>query len=397
MPVVTLSDLVFHVREISGGRSDLLTIREHGRRQPLSTADFLRGVHSLAVALEARGLAQGDRVTIFFENRPEWHIVDFACQLLGVTTVPVSPTLPEQQVGFILRNSASGRVFYGNADQRDLLLGLVPSLTSPPEIVAVDGDAAGPEGISITRLMGQGASLLGDVPIERFRGRAKAGDVASLVYVADASGDPSRIEMSHRQAVSDMLACAQTLDLSPADSALAGLPLSLGFQRTVDHQCFHRGIRVCYVPSLDDVPEALQHERPTLLTAELGIYEWAYRQALDRFPREKPLRRRALRWAVDIGRRHAAARGGFISPLLGLQRKLADRLIFRGCRQILGGRLRRALAGEAAAGETPSAEESLAGEIRDFFAALGVPLIRPHDFRSPPVEGTIVDASRTPR
>ena len=100
MAAATLSDLVFRIREVSGGRSDLLTLQERGRRLTTSTADFLRGVHSLALALEARGLSGGQRVAIFFENRPEWHMVDLACQLIGAVTVPIPPESPQQTCGF---------------------------------------------------------------------------------------------------------------------------------------------------------------------------------------------------------------------------------------------------------------------------------------------------------
>ena len=62
MLVKTLSDLIFRIREISSGSSDLLTFCTEGRRETLSTADFLRGIHSLALALEASGLTRGDRV-----------------------------------------------------------------------------------------------------------------------------------------------------------------------------------------------------------------------------------------------------------------------------------------------------------------------------------------------
>ena len=366
MLVATLSDLVFQVREVSSGRSDLLTVHEHGRRQPLSTADFLRGVHSLALALDARGLTPEDRVAIYFENRPEWHIVDFACQLLGASTVPISPSLPPQQVGFILRNSACRRVFFGNVDQRNLLLELAPSLTSPPEIIALDGDDADRGGTSITRLMGEGAALLGEVPIERFRGRARTEGIASIDYVTDPEDDPRGVETSHREAISRLHDYGESFAVTAKDSAISDLPLSRVFQRTLDHLCFHRGARLHYVSPGGDIEQTVRREHPTLLAAGPGVYENTYLRALERFPLDRPWRRRVFRWAIETGQRYEATRGGFINPFLGLQRKLADYWVYRDCRQILGGRLRRAISG----GERLSEEATL------FFEAVGIPLVQ---------------------
>src|SRR5258705_71048 len=59
MTVRTLPDLVFHVAARSAGRADLLAIRRQGQTQTWSTQRFVRAIHALALALEARGFANG--------------------------------------------------------------------------------------------------------------------------------------------------------------------------------------------------------------------------------------------------------------------------------------------------------------------------------------------------
>ncbi len=366
MSIDTLSDLVFQVREISSGRPDLLSVFSGGRRENLSAADFLRNIHSLALALEARGLANGDRVAIFSENRPEWHIVDFACQLLGAPTVPICPALDRRQVGFIRRNSGSRWVFFSGADRLDLLRDLQPTLTSAPKLVALNGGDADGEA-SLTRWMGEGAARIGGVPIERFRGRVAEDDLASLIYTSGATGDPQGVMLSHRQLVSDMLACGESLDLSPADLAVALLPLSDRLQRTVDHLCFFRGAAIHYLPSATGTWSTLRREQPTVLAAVPAVYERAYRQTLKLSRRKGPLGRRIFAWALAVGKRHATnKRGGFVGPLLALQRRLADLLVLRGLRRRFGGRLRLPISGGA----------PLAPEVGDFLEAAGMAILQ---------------------
>ncbi len=367
MAIATLSDLVFHVREISSGQPELLSVVLGGRREALSTADFVRNIHSLALALESRGLVKGERVAIFSENRPEWHIVDFACQLIGAPTVPLFPALGRRQVGFVLRNSSSRWVFYSDSTKRDLLDGLGPTLTTPPSLVAFDGDAAATGGTSITRLMGEGATRIGDVPIERFRGRVDEDDLASLIYTSGATGDAKGVMLSHRNLVSNVLACGEIFDLSTDDLAVSLLPLSHGFQRTVDHLCFHRGVEIHYLPAIEDLASTLRREQPTILAAVPAVYERAVQRTYEQAGPEGSARRGFFDWAITAGMRYAnAEREGFVGPLISVKRKIADLLVLRGIRRYFGGRLRLPISGGG----------PISAEISDFFEAVGTPLFQ---------------------
>ena len=53
----------------------------------------------------------GDRVAILSENRPEWAIADYACLMCGIADVPIYPTLPAEQIAYILRDSGAVAIF----------------------------------------------------------------------------------------------------------------------------------------------------------------------------------------------------------------------------------------------------------------------------------------------
>ncbi|MEM7349466.1 MAG: AMP-binding protein [Acidobacteriota bacterium] len=375
MSVRTLSDLVFRIRDIASGRSDLLSSSTGGRREVLSTADFLRDIHSLALALKARDVRRGHRIAIFSGNRPEWHVADFACQLLGAHTVPVSSSLSAQQVGFILRNSACHWVFYDTRAKYELLASLESSLTSPPALVAFAAEAASEGGLTITRLIGDGAARQGDVPIERFRGVVGENDTASLIFLQGADGEPERASVRHLDLMTEVSRQNEKLELSLSDRAVAGLPLAHGLQRTVDHVCFLRGVAIHYPASKDEMAETLARERPNLLTASSEIYGQLFEQAKEAADRRRPLPRWLFYRAVSLSRRHAAARQtGAVGPLLALQRKVVSLLVFRQIHRRLGGCLRHAICQGPPVGS----------EVHRFFAEIGVPIEVAEDV--PPVE-----------
>ncbi len=368
MQLRTLSDLVFRIREISSGRPDLLSVDNQGRRESLSTADFLRGIHSVTLALEAQGVCQGDRVAILSENRPEWHIVDFACQLLGAPSVPIDPSLSGEQVGFILRNSASRWVFFSGIEQRDLLLSLASTLTSPPECVAFESEAAVEGGVSITRLMGEGAPRLGEIPIERFRGRPKEFDPASLVYNVDVGAkrglvDPSPRLLTHRDLVGQIADRDVSFTASPSDLLVSSLSLAQTLPRSLDLLCFYRGVPIHYAH--ENLQSILLRERPTHLIAAAEWYQEIYQSVSYQMQKERPWRRRVYRWAMEIGQRHAAAsEAGFVGPWVALRRRLADDLIYQRVRQMFGGRIRYVI----------TADKLLAEEVKRFFDVVGLPI-----------------------
>ncbi len=367
MAVATLSDLVFRIREVSAGRTELLSVRLEGGRETLSASDFLSNVHSLALALEDHGVGPGDRVAIFSENRPEWPVVDFACQLLGAPTVPLYPTLSPQQVGYVLRNSGSRLVFYSDAAKRDLLIGLKNALTRSLQVVAFDPDATVEGGMALTRLMGHGASRRGEVPFERFRGRVEADDLASIIYTSGTTGDPKGVMLSHGNLVSNFLAMSELFHVGRDDLAVSFLPLAHVFQRTVDHLCFYRGVAIHYVPKIETVPAALAEVKPTVLSSVPRFYEKAYVRTVMELEHESAFRRFLGRWAVGVGRRHALElHDGFVGPLLALGRRLAELLVFRRLRRRFGGRLRLPVSGGAPLGR----------DVSEFFEAIGMPIFQ---------------------
>ena len=264
----------------------------------------------------------------------------------------------------MLRNSGSRWVFYSDRSKRDVLLELESAFTTPLQVVAFDGEATIAGGASIIRLMGEGAERLGEVPVERFRGRVEEEDLASILYARGATGEPEATALSHRHLVSSFLSLAERFDLGSGDRSVSFLPLSHGFQRTLDHLCFYRGTAIRYLPESEGL-SALGEERPTLVAGSPPLFERARGRILDDVRRQSAGRRRLFDWAVAVGRRRAAgSRAGSAGPLLDLEHRLADLLVLRRLRRRFGGRLRYAVA----------AGEPLAPEVGELFAALGVPV-----------------------
>ena len=360
----TLADLLFRVADRYGKREDLLSIQRHGRTESLSTAGFVDAVRRTATALESQGVAKGDRVALLSTNRPEWHVVDFACHLLGAVSVPIYPTLTAAQVDYILRDSGAGWVFYDDGAKRDLLTGIDPagpngdgSERNGLQLVAFDEDATADGGTNFASLIA-GTPPPEDTDLEAFRGRVGRNDTASIIYTSGTTGDPKGVVLSHWNFVSNILCCQRLYDLGEDDQALSFLPLSHVFERTVDYLFFHRGVSIHYSPAIERVAALMPTVRPTVLCSVPRLYESAYIRIRNTFATQPPARRRLIDWALKVGHRRAE-RGG-----ARLQALVADRLVFRKIKERFGGRLRFAISGGAA----------IADEVAAFFDAIGIRL-----------------------
>ena len=96
MSLGTLNDIFLSI--VESGRPRVMLHRQALQWVPISAQELYRNVTGVACALASWGIAKGDRVAILSENRPEWSIADFACQMLGAVSVPIYSTLTGEQL-----------------------------------------------------------------------------------------------------------------------------------------------------------------------------------------------------------------------------------------------------------------------------------------------------------
>src|ERR1700687_2119935 len=112
----TLNKLFFDAVS-SYNRPDALQVKSGGAYKPISHSEVAVRVGRAARGLGLLGVKRGDRVAILSENRPEWAIADFASLTTGLTDVSIYPTLPADQIAYMLRDSGAVAIFVSNPVQ----------------------------------------------------------------------------------------------------------------------------------------------------------------------------------------------------------------------------------------------------------------------------------------
>jgi long-chain acyl-CoA synthetase len=339
-----------------------------------SSREFLDQVRDTSLGLSTLGMAAGDRVALLSENRPEWLIVDLAIQAAGAITIPIYPTLSPEQVAFILRDSGARMVVTSTRLQLDKLLAAegVPALQT---IVAMDDSMeASRDGILVLSLAsvaarGHARILEGWGVAREFHDRAKAvsaDDIATIVYTSGTTGEPKGVMLTHGNLVSNIAGVQRVLELGPDDIGLSFLPLCHAFERLVAYCYLVNGVAIAFAESFNTIARDLSQVRPTVLTGVPRVFEKLQERVLAKGHDASVARRAIFRWAVRLagtyGRSLEERRA---SSWLRLKVRVADRLVFRRIRDVLGGRLRFAVSGGA----------PLPADVGRFFYGAGVPIL----------------------
>lgn len=338
--------------------------------QPISHRTLADRVRHVAFGLRALGVTGNDRVAILSENRPEWAIADYACLLSGIADVPIYPTLPPEQIAYILHDSGAVAVFASTAEQAEKLRSVRVNLPALRHVIVFDEDAARGGDIRIAALEAKGAALMTPDAAARLRAEALAiqpDQIATIIYTSGTTGEPKGSMLTHGNIASNVSASIDVLPMGPEDSALSFLPLSHIFERMVDYLLFAAGVSIAYVETMDTIARNMQEIRPTIVVSVPRIYEKIYARITDTAMRGGGAKRRIFLWALKVGDRWTTATidGRGPGPLLALQHRIADRLVFAKVRAAVGGRIRYFVSGGA----------PLSVEINRFFFAAGLKIL----------------------
>jgi long-chain acyl-CoA synthetase len=269
--VATLNHLFFyHLDRYHFDR--LLSYQNRGELMIWSTERFSRAVFALRQFLLGSGLAPGDRVAVFSENRPEWHIADFALLLSRLVVVPIYNTLSPSQIAYLLRHSGCRAAVIAGAKQWDILQPLLPELAEMQTIVAME-ETPGVH-TSLPRIVAE-APAFDEPAVSRIRAESLAADprdLATIVYTSGTTGTPKGVMLSHGNIVSDLRGSLARVPANTAHQALSVLPLPHVLERTLSYGYFHEGVRIAYGDP-HDLKELLPIHRPDIVGVVPRILE----------------------------------------------------------------------------------------------------------------------------
>lgn len=238
-----------------------------GRR--LSYAELDRLVSAVADALQARGVAHGDRVAVYSPKTVEAVAAMFAVARAGAVLVPINPVLKAAQVAHILADSGATLLVTQRARADQLA---AAEVLGEVQLMTVEDDWP--------------AAATGRAPTVD----VAADDLAAILYTSGSTGRPKGVMLSHRNLLLGAESVAAYIGNTPDDRILCVLPLSFdaGFSQLTT--AFHAGACAVLLDYLTprDVVKAVERNGITGITGvpplwiQLAEAEWpeAARQSI---------------------------------------------------------------------------------------------------------------------
>ncbi len=319
-------------------------------------------VSEIGRGLIGLGLQPGDRVALLSDTRPDWTFCSFAISGAGGVVVPIYPSNSPSECAWVAGNSESIGIVAENADQIAKIVEVRDQLPLLQWIVAIDGDGAISDAITLDDLRATGR----DREPAEFQARCEAiapDDPYTFIYTSGTTGPPKGCVLSHRnyREVLHMVE-ARGLLAEGDDVVYLFLPLAHAFALLIQLVAADTGTTIAYwtgdtkriIPELSEV-------KPTYLPSVPRIFEKLYTLVAGNVDHA------TLAKATDVGVqvRDLQIAGEPVPAELQAPFDQFDEKLFSNVRAAFGGNLREAVTGAA----------PIAQDILRFFYAAGIPVM----------------------
>lgn len=331
-------------------KSDMLTGKENGKWIPLSTETVKKTVDAFSAGLLKLGVSgndftveKQDKIALISKNRPEWLMLDFACQQIGAALCPVYPTTNVNELEFIFNDATVKYVFISGQDIFDKVNSIrnrVPSLLNVYSFDELDGAdywkkiLALPQAVDFAKL-------------EEVKKSIQPEHCATIIYTSGTTGTPKGVMLSHKNIVTNVIHARSSFpfEVGVHRKALSFLPLNHIFERMVSYIYITSGNSIYYAESLETIGDNLKEVKPNLFCTVPRLLEKVYEKIMAKGSELTGIKRKLFDWAVKLGNEYDL-KGK--SLWYKIQLAIANRLIFSKWREGLGNNVELIITGGAA-------------------------------------------------
>ena len=342
--------------------SACLVTKYNGKWIETSTQEYIDKANAISRALLRIGVEKNDKIAIISSsNRTEWNIMDIGALQTGAQTVPIYPTISEEDYQYILNHSEATYCFVSDEEvlrKVNLIKDNVPQLKevySFNEIVGCKNWA---------ELLALGEDISNQYLVEERKENVKPEELATIIYTSGTTGKPKGVMLSHNNIVSNVLDSSPRIPFDEGTSvALSFLPICHIFERVILYIYQYYSVSIYFAESIDKLSENINEVKPTVFSVVPRLLEKVYDKIIEKGSALTGIKRKLFFWSVDLGLRYEPY--GANGIWYELQLKIARKLVFSKWKEGLGGNLNVLVSGSAA----------LQQRLTRVFAAAGMPVM----------------------
>ncbi len=320
--------------------------KSSGKWVSTSTKEFIDQVNKVSRGLLRLGIKKGDKIAIISStNRTEWNIMDIGMLQIGVTTIPMYPTISKDDYKYIFNHAEVNYCFLSDEvlfQKAKVAKKEVPTLK---EIYSFDIIKGCKNWDEILKL-GEDDSNQNEV--EKIKETIEENDTATIIYTSGTTGVPKGVMLSHKNIVTNVIDSYPRLPFEDAKNlkVMSFLPVCHVFERMIQYLYIRAGISIYFAESIEKIGENLKEVKPNFMSVVPRLVEKIYDGIIAKGTELTGIKKQLFFWAVDLGLKYEpyGANGWWYEKQLAL----ANKLIFSKWREALGGNITTMVSGSAA-------------------------------------------------
>lgn len=319
--------------------------KSSGKWAATSSKEFIEQANKISRGLLRLGVKKGDKIAIISTtNRTEWNIMDIGMLQIGVTTIPMYPTISKDDYKYIFNHAEVNYCFLSDEVLFQKAKAAKSEVPTLKEIYSFD-DIKGCKNWDEILKLGDDDSNQKDV--EKIMDIVNENDTATIIYTSGTTGVPKGVMLSHKNIVSNVIDSTPRLPLVTGKSkVLSFLPVCHVFERMLHYLYMQNGLTIYFAESIEKIGDNLKEVHPNFMSVVPRLVEKIYDGIIAKGTELTGVKKRLFFWAVDLGLKYEpyGANGWWYEQQLAL----ANKLIFSKWREALGGNISTMVSGSAA-------------------------------------------------
>ena len=342
--ITRLFDFPYYQKE-NFNISDSLVTKQGGKWIKTSTEEYISKANAISRALLKIGVQKNDKIAIIStNNRTEWNVMDIGILQTGAQTIPIYPTISEEDYEYILNHSESIYCFVSDEEVLKKVNAIKKNVSSLKEVYSFNSI----EGCkNWTELLELGKDESNQSDVENCKNKVKPGDLATIIYTSGTTGKPKGVMLSHKNIVSNVISSAPRIPFEKGNSrALSFLPVCHIFERMILYLYQYYGVSIYFGESIEKISDNIKEVQPNVMSAVPRLLEKVYDSIYAKGTQLTGIKKKLFFWAIELGLRYEpyGANGWWYE----FQLKIARKLIFSKWKEGLGGNLDLMVSGSAA-------------------------------------------------
>ncbi len=314
---------------------DALAGKQDGKWIKYSTQDYINYSNWVSYGLLALGFKKGDKIATISNNRPEWNLMDMGLAQIGVTHVPIYPTISSEEYDYILKHSEVKAVIVSGKLIWNKISTVVESIDSIQSVYSFNDFEELPSWQVIIEEGKQNEEKFKDEVLKIKAGIDKH-EMVTLIYTSGTTGNPKGVMLSHNNLVTNFISTSKAHALGYGHRTLSFLPLCHVYERMMNYHFQYKGISVYYAESLGTITTDIKDVSPDIFNTVPRLLEKVYDGIIGKGKNLSGIKKQIFFWAVNLGLRYRLKNK--YRYFYNFKLKIARKLIFSKWKEALGGK-----------------------------------------------------------